>query len=250
MPMLDQRIQCQISDLSEACMRYWELRGIAPKDRMHMQIELEHHFVQAALDGKSLEAVTGPHPAAFAEAWAREMHPRLVRGGVLLLPEIAYALGVVSTTAFVQQVLAPASPFPFTLFAAFLLLGNGLCALLFPLEGFLAPRIRTRTGRLVLLAAGLGLVGLVLREAGVRVNWGMPLLSWNWPLTVVLLVLAVLSGLLAWKTTNQERVFSDHRAPLIRSALAWVGSVAVFDLLLIVGSLAAFNVCTLAGRLF
>src|SRR5437879_6033739 len=169
MPILDQHINCQISDLSEACARYWELRGIAKDNRKEMQIELEQHFIQAALDGKSPETVVGPNPAAFAEAWAREMRPQVFRGGILILPGLTYALSVVSTTALFQQLLAHTSSFTFTLFAAYLLASNGLCALLLPLEGFLSLRIRTRAGRTALLVAIVVLVTLIARSAGMRV---------------------------------------------------------------------------------
>jgi hypothetical protein len=114
MLILDQPIRSQISDLSEACGRYWELRGIAEAHRNEMQLELEHHLLQAAMDGKSTETVVGPNPAAFAEAWAREMHPHVLRGGVLLLPGLTYALSVMSTTALFQQLLAHTSSFTFS----------------------------------------------------------------------------------------------------------------------------------------
>ena len=94
MPILDQQTHSQISDLSEACGRYWELRGIAKHSRKEMQLELEHHFIQAAMDGKPPETVVGRHPVAFAEAWAREMRPHVLRTGALLLPGLFYALSV------------------------------------------------------------------------------------------------------------------------------------------------------------
>ena len=71
----DQQAQRQITDLMEACVGYWELRGIAREHIAQMQLELEQHLQQAVSDGKTLEAVLGPHPAAFAETWAREMRP-------------------------------------------------------------------------------------------------------------------------------------------------------------------------------
>ena len=76
----DQQTQRQIADLVRACVGYWELRGVAREHLSEMQLELEQHLQQAVSDGKPLEAVLGPHPAAFAEAWAREMRPpRLAR---------------------------------------------------------------------------------------------------------------------------------------------------------------------------
>src|SRR5579872_6612039 len=143
MPILDQYAQCQISDLIEACASYWELRGVAPESSNEMRLELEQHVMQAVRDGKSLEAVIGSNPPAFAEAWAREMHPRFWRGGAVILPALVYLLSVMSTTALIQQLVAHAPSFTFTLFAAYLLTGTGLLATLIPLSGFLAPRIRT-----------------------------------------------------------------------------------------------------------
>ncbi len=112
-----------------------------------MQLELEQHLQQAVSDGKSLEAVVGPNPAAFAEAWAREMRPRVFRSGARVLRGLVYALSVVSTSALLSQLLAHSPAFTFTLFAAYLLIGSGLLALLLQLGGFLAPRISARAGR-------------------------------------------------------------------------------------------------------
>lgn len=251
MLILDQPIRSQIFDLSEACGRYWELRGIANAPRNEMQLELEHHLFQAAMDGKSPETVVGPNPAAFAEAWAREMRPHVLRGGALILPGLTYALSVVSTTALLQQLLAHTSSFTFTLFAAYLLASNGLCALLLPLEGFLSLRIRTRAGRTALLAAIIVLVTLIARLAGTRVNWGMALLHWSWPLTFLLMALAVmLFTLECWRRASQERTSSDRRVALWRWMMTLVGSVALFDLFLVMSSVAVFNVCTLGCRVF
>jgi hypothetical protein len=251
MLFLNQHTHNQISDLSEACGRYWELRGIAQENRKEMQLELEQHFIQAAMDGKAPETVVGSNPAAFAEAWAREMHPRALRGGSLLLPGLAYALSVISTTALVQQLLAHTTSFTFTLFTAYVLVSSGLALLLLPLEGFLAVRIRNRTGRSVLLGAVLVLGALIARSAGMRVNWSMALLSWSWPLTFLLIALAAaLSCLTMGLHAQRERTSSDHHMKLGRSAMAFAGSVVLFDLFLGVSSLAIFNACTLAGRVF
>jgi hypothetical protein len=251
MSILDQHTLSQISDLSEACARYWELRGIAGKSRKEMQIELEQHLIQAAMDGKSLETVVGPNPAAFAEAWAREVRPHVSRSSVLLLPGLAYALNVVSTTTLVQHLFAPTSSFTLTLFAAYLLVSSGLGTLLLPLAGFLAGRIKTRTGRSVLLGTILVLGTLVARSAGMRINWSIALLSWSWPLTFLLVSLAaVLACLECWRRTSQERTLSGQHVRLGRSVMTFAGSVAVFDLILGISSLAVFNACTLACRVF
>jgi hypothetical protein len=249
MSILDQHIQCQISDLSEACERYWELRGIAQHDRKEMQMELEQHFIQAALDGKSLEVVVGSNPAAFANAWAREMHPRILRGGGVILPGLIYALSVVSTTALFQQVFARTPSFTLTLFMAYVLISSGLLALLIPLSGFLAPRIKTRLGRATLLGSALVLAGLALRGAGMRVDWSMALLSWRWPLTLLLFALTtVLWCLEAWRRTFYKRLSSDRRLPLWHSVITFAGSVTLFDLFLGGSSIAVFSVCTLVGK--
>src|SRR5258707_11214148 len=147
MKRVDQNTQQRIADLVEACAGYWLLRGIAREQINEMRLELEQHLQQAVSDGKSLEAVIGPNPPAFAEAWAREMRPRFWRGGARVLRGLVYALSIVSTTALISQLLSHAPSFTFTMFAAYLLTVSGLLALLIQLGGFLSPRIRTRHGR-------------------------------------------------------------------------------------------------------
>src|SRR6266566_3383276 len=209
----DRYTQQQIADLVEACAGYWELRGIAREHITQMQLELDQHLQQAVSDGKSLEAVLGPNPLAFAEAWAREMRPQVFRRGVVVLRGLVYALSVVSTTALLSQLLTHAPVFTFTLFAAFLL-------------------------------AGVVLAVLVLRLAGMKVNWSMALLSWSWPTTVVLLTLAVfLFVLYGWHPSHSEHTFSVHRVPMS------IASVAVFDVMLFVASVALVDFCRLALRL-
>jgi hypothetical protein len=247
----DQHTQQQIADLVEACTGYWELRGIACEHITEMQLELEQHLQQAVSDGKSLEAVLGPNPAAFAEAWAREMRPRVFRGGVVVLHGLAYALSVVGTTALLSQLFARTLAFTFTLFTAYLLLGSGLLALVLQLGGFLAPRISTRAGRGALLLTGVVLAVLVLRLAGLTVNWSMALLSWSWPVTALLLALAaLLFSLDCWRTSHREPPSSTAtRVPTMLSVTMFVGSVAAFDVLLFVGSMAVVDFCRLALRL-
>src|SRR5258708_26077402 len=189
MQRADQHTQQQIADLVAACAGYWELRGIAREHITEMQLELEQHLQQAVSDGKSLEAVLGPNPAAFAEAWAREMHPRFWRGGARVLRGLVHALSVVSTTALISQLLAHSPSFTFTIFAAYLLTGSGLLALLLQLGGFLSPLIGTRQGREALMLAAVVLAKLVLRLARVKDDWSLALLSWSWPMTIFLLAL-------------------------------------------------------------
>lgn len=248
MLILDQPIRSQISDLSEACGRYWELRGIVQEHRNEMQLELEHHLLQAAMDGKSPKTVVGSNPAAFAEAWAREMHPHALRGGVLLLPGLVYALSVISTTALVEPLFAHTFSFTLTLYSAFVLGGYGVAALLFPLAGFLAVRLRTRAGRRMLLAGVFILGALVARLVGVRVDWSTTLLSWNWPLTFLFVTLAVgLASLECWRRASHERTSSGRRGKLWRFLLTLASNIVLFDLFLGVSSVVVFHVCALAG---
>src|SRR5713101_9794156 len=251
MQRADQHIQQQIADLAEACAGYWELRGITRESSKEMQLELEQHLQQAVSDGKSLVVVLGPNPAAFAEAWAREMQPRFWRGGAIALRGLVYVLSIVSTTALISQLLARAPSFTFTIFAAYLLISSGLLALLLQLGGFLSPRIRTRQGREALLLAGAVLAVLALRLAGMKVNWGMALLSWSWPMTIFLLALAAfLFSLDFWRTSNRERNSSATASvPTLRSVTMFVASVAVFDVMMFVASVAVFDFRRLALRL-
>jgi len=244
MQRADQHTQQQIADLVNACAGYWELRGIERARNNEMQLELEQHLQQAVHDGKSLEAVLGPNPLGFAEAWAREMHPRFWRGGARCLSGLVYVLSIVSTTALISQLLSRAPAFTLSIFAAYLLTGSGLLALLLQLGGFLAPRVRTRAGREALLLAGAVLAVLILRLAGIKVNWSMALLSWSWPMTVLLLILAAfLFSLNYWRTSHREHTSSVRRVPM------FVASVAVFDMMLFVANVAIVDFCGLALKL-
>jgi hypothetical protein len=122
---------------------------------------------------------------------------------------------------------------------------------LLPLAGFLAVRIRTRTERSVLLATVFVLGVLFARLAGMRVNWSMTLLSWSWPLTVLLAALAVgLASLECWRRASHERMSSSRRGKLWRSVLELSSTVLLFDLFVGVSGVVVFNICVLAGRLF
>jgi hypothetical protein len=246
----DHHKEHQIDDLVAACTSYWALRGVTRASRQEMQLELEQHLHLAVADGKSLDRVLGQHPLAFAEAWARERHPRAWRGGVTVWPFLVYALSVVSTIALIEHLLGQTSSFTFTWLSAFLLVGSGGLSLLLQLSGFLALRIRTRQARQGLILGSIALVVLSLRVAGVQVNWSITLLSWSWPLTAVLLALA--GGLITlecWRTTHHMQNSSDYPALLVRSVLPLVSNVAVFDALLFVASVAMVAFCRLPIRL-
>jgi hypothetical protein len=158
---------------------------------------------------------------------------------------------VVSTSALLSQLLAHSPAFTFTLFAAYLLIGSGLLALLLQLGGFLAPRISARAGREALVLAGVVLAVLVLRLAGLTVNWSITLLSWSWPVSIVLFTLAVgLFSLDCWRTFHRVQASPASTSwPTLRAVTTFVASVVVFDVLLFVGSVAVFDFCRLALRL-
>src|SRR5260370_42474570 len=105
MQTLDQHTQLRITDLIEACESYWALRGVALECRQEMLLELEQHLAQALRDGKSLEAVVGSNPPAFAEAWVREMHPRWFPASTLLLHGLVSALCLLSFIALSSHLL-------------------------------------------------------------------------------------------------------------------------------------------------
>ncbi len=101
------------------------------------------------------------------------------------------------------------------------------------------------------MLAGVVLAVLVLRMAGMKVNWSMALLSWNWPMTILLLALAMgLFSLDFWRTSNRERSSSATVSmPTLRSVTMFVASVAGFDVMMFVASVAVFDFCRLAVRL-
>ncbi len=169
----------------------------------------------------------------------------------MVLHGLVYALSMVSTSALLSQLLAHSPAFTFTLFAAYLLIGSGLRALLLQLGGFLAPRISTRAGREALVLAGVVLAALVLRLARMTVNWSAVLLSWSWPVTIVLLTLAAfLFSLDCWRTFNREQTSTASTSwPTLRAVTTFVASVGVFDMMLFVGSVAVFDFCRLSLRL-
>jgi hypothetical protein len=136
-----------------------------------------------------------------------------------------------------------------TLFSAFALGSYGVAELLLPLAGFLAVRMRTRAARSMLLAAVFVLSALAARLVGLRVNWSTPLLSWNWPLTFLLVTLAVgLASLECRRRAAHERLFSGQWGKLWLSLLPLASNVVLFDLFLGVSSVVVFNTCTLACR--
>jgi hypothetical protein len=83
------------------------------------------------------------------------------------------------------------------------------------------------------------------------VNWSTVLLSWSWPVTIVLLILAAsLFSLDCWRTFHREQpIRSSTGFPALRAVTTFVASVGVFDVLLFVGSVAMVDFCQLALRL-
>jgi hypothetical protein len=172
-----------------------------------------------------------------------------LQGGALLLPGLAYALSVISTTALVEPLFAHTSSFTLTLFTTFMLVGWGMVTLLLPLTGFLAVRLRTRTTRSLFLVAIFGLGALIARFSGMRVNWNIALLSWNWPLTFGLAALTVgLVSLNCWQQVSHEYTPSDRWKKLGHSILTLAGDVVLFELLLVVSNVVLFSVCALTCK--
>ncbi|MEO7020269.1 MAG: hypothetical protein ABI234_08980 [Ktedonobacteraceae bacterium] len=237
MQILDQHMQLQITDLVDACGSYWALRGVAPERRQDMRLELEQHLAQALRDGKSLAAVVGSNPPIFAEAWAREMHPRWFPGSTLLLHGCVVALCLLSFIALSSQLLLHTPSFTLTLLYPFVFAGLGLFALLIRLSGFLSPHIRTQDNRVlfafVICYLPLLLMILLQRETGTKINWNVALLSWNWPITILLLggsfVLACLDGWLMFhrKHYNPIRYMKRHEIVLGFSTLSMLAVAIV-----------------------
>ncbi|WP_331766277.1 hypothetical protein [Embleya sp. NBC_00896] len=53
------------------CRANWDLYGISTRARADMEAELREHLREAVARGRSVEAVVGTDPAAFAMDWAR-----------------------------------------------------------------------------------------------------------------------------------------------------------------------------------
>ncbi len=212
MEMVDQQIQQRISDLINACAGYWELRGIPQERRNEMRLELEQHLEQAVCDGKSLEAVVGPNPLAFAESWAKETPHHFSRGfniiiRWLIFDWLTYALLFLSLIALFEHLVLRSSSFPFSLVHVVAFVFIGLFALLQTWAGFLSPHVRSRENRLMLTfgiyAVVSLLVALVLRLTDAPLH--MVIFRWDWPLTLLLTVSAgILFGLKFWFTRGKR----------------------------------------------
>ena len=217
MSMVDQHTQQQIADLVNACGGYWELRSIREAQRKEMRFELEQHLAQAVRDGKSLEAVVGPNALAFAESWAREMPHQFPRGGAVILrflifDWLVYALLFLLFIALFEHLIlrSPAFPFALTHLVAFAFIG--VYMLLQAFSGFFSPRVRSRENRLLVtfgIYAGISL-GVLLLLFLAQVPWRLLLFRWDWPFTLLLLlVIAVPFSLKVWLTrdTGQQHQF-------------------------------------------
>ncbi|MGH2481465.1 MAG: hypothetical protein ACRDHW_17570 [Ktedonobacteraceae bacterium] len=209
MQTLDQLTQFQITDLVEACGSYWTLRGVAPERQQDMQLELEQHLAQALRDGKSLEAVVGSNPPAFAETWAREIHPRWFPGGILLHGLVSI-LCLLSFIALSSQLLLHTPSFTLTPVYPFVFAGLSLFVLLARLSGFLAPRLKAQDSRLLLVFTicylPLLLLALLQRGDWLKIDWHLALLSWNWSITILLLTGSLaLAGLNGWLAFHRQR---------------------------------------------
>jgi hypothetical protein len=247
MPVLNQQTQHKISDLVDACESYWALRGVAPEQRCDMRLELEQHLAQALHDGKSLEAVIGPHPPAFAEAWAREMHPRWFRGSALLLHGLVCALCLLSFIALSVHLLRHSPSFTLTLVYPVIFASLGLFALLVQLSGFLSPRIRTQGSRVLLVflicCLPLFLAVVLQRGTGTKIDWNIALISWNWPTTILLLGGSLTAfGLDLWLTFREKISASIRRGKRREIALGF-SDLAVLAVAMVVANQLALWLC-------
>jgi hypothetical protein len=204
--MTNQQTHQQITDLVSACSGYWELRGIAQERREEMRLELEQHLEQAVRDGKSLEAVVGPNPLSFAETWAREIPNTLSRGfsGILrwaLYRWLAYVLAFFGMIALFEHLVLRSPTFAFTPVHALILAGFALFGLVEATAGFFSPHMQSRERRELLLFAVYALILLVLlvilRLSGV--SFTTTLFRWDWPITVLVTVSALVLWLLRWR---------------------------------------------------
>lgn len=245
----NQHTQHQITDLVEACGSYWALRGVAPECRQDMRLELEQHVIQALRDGKSLAAVVGSNPALFAEAWAREMHPRWLAGSSsFLLHGFVCAWCLLSFIALSSHLLLHTPSFTLTLLYPVVFAILGLFVLLVRLSGFLSPHLKTQNNR-VLTAFSIGYVPLLLlvlfqHETGIKINWNVALLSWNWPTTLLLLsgslALAGLDGWLTFRWKYHDPVRRVQR----RTIIVGFSHLSMLAAIVVVANQIALWLCT------
>lgn len=195
MKIVDQHTHQQITDLVNTCASYWELRGIAQDRRNEMRLELEQHLQQAVSDGKSLEAVVGSNPLAFAEAWAREIPHRFSGGFTIVLRWLVYrwlvyVLAFLGVVALFDHLIFLSPTFAFTTTHALSFAFFALFGLLEAVAGFFSLRIRTREKRDLLMFSLYALISVlilvILRLVGVPLK--TPLFRWDWPITVLLLI--------------------------------------------------------------
>jgi hypothetical protein len=209
MTIADQHTQQQIADLVNACTSYWELRGIARERRDEMQLELEQHLQQAIHEGRSLEAVVGSNPAALAEAWARETPHRLPAGLPIVMRWVLYQwlapfLAFLGLVALFSHLYFRSPTFSFTATHALIVAFFAVFGVLEAAAGFLAPRVRTREQRELLMFAIYAVISLVilvvLYKAGVPLK--TTLFTWDWPVT--LLVVLGAAGLFALRAMRSH----------------------------------------------
>ena len=195
MTIADQHTQQQIADLVNACASYWELRGITRERRDEMRLELEQHLQQAVHDGRSLQDVVGANPAALAEAWARETPHRLPVGMPIVARWVLYRwlaplLAFLGLVALFSHLYFRSPTFAFTTTHALVVAFFAVFGVLEAAAGFLAPRIRTREQRQMLMFAIYAVISLVilavLSVAGVPLK--TTLFRWDWPVTVLVML--------------------------------------------------------------
>lgn len=203
----------KISDIIERCEVYWVISEVSRPRIEEMKLELQQHLRDAGRDGKPPEAVVGEDVEVFAEAWAKESRTSKGPGELLL----NFSSTTVTCTVYLlvtRHVLEWTPVFPLDLWTlvAALLLTTMIWALM---SKTLAPKVLFGPWWHMLLA-GFGVGSLVL---GLGLVWSLTestplnpeLITWPWPAT---LVLAVVALALNW-------FWRDPTAPARRTGTRW-----------------------------
>ncbi|GCE50352.1 hypothetical protein EI42_03630 [Thermosporothrix hazakensis] len=232
MQKVDHMTQQQISSLIEACVTYWELRGVEQARIREMSAELRQHLEEAIRDGKSLEAVVGKNPTVLASAWAQETQPRFWRSVFPVFRGLVLVCGVVATSALVMHLLTGLAPFGLTLLYPVTFCLMGISNLLIRMMGFMIPRIRTQVGRKGIMT-GLLLGISVLVMGGVKMAGGdidAVFLRWHWPVTFGLILLALLLiGLYISLLSRSQKILAGQH---VRAMVLAIGATDLVLLLM------------------
>lgn len=191
----------RVHDAVATCRHQWSRMGLSGARIADMTSELGAHLCDALADGRTIDSVTGPDLAAFAQEWARENAPAgLQRWWVERRRRVPLYAAVV---AFHQWSLwggiTPAPdgegiPLSFALALFSLMLASEVLGLL------LVWRYRPAGGMLLVFAAWLG---LLVPEAGFQA-----------------LAVGLLGGLEIWRSLV-EQADAERDEPRPASAVRW-----------------------------